>query len=40
MAIEFKNEDEIIFESNADEKITKPEGKIYEDPSDIPNREE
>lgn len=40
MAVEFKKDDEIIIESNADENITKPEGQVYEDPSDMPNREE
>lgn len=40
MAVEFKENEEKIISSNADEKIVKPEGKVYEDPSDIPNREE
>lgn len=40
MAVEFNDNDEKIISSNADEKIIKPEGNVYEDPSDIPNREE
>ena len=40
MAIEFNNEDDIVISSNADEDLEKPDGEIYDDPSDIPNREE
>ena len=40
MAKEFNNEDDIVISSNADENLEKPEGEVYDDPSDIPNREE
>lgn len=40
MAIEFNNEEDIVISSNADENLEKPEGEVYDDPSDIPNREE
>lgn len=40
MAVEFVENGEKIISSNADEIITKPEGQVYEDPSDMPNREE
>lgn len=40
MAVEFNENDVKIISSNADNKIVKPDGEVYEDPSDMPNREE
>lgn len=40
MAVEFNENDVKIISSNADYKIVKPDGEVYEDPSDMPNREE
>lgn len=40
MAVEFNENDVKVISSNADEIILKPDGEVYADPSDMPNREE